>query len=873
MPRFRRTWSADKSPIGSAQDIQGSYIRGKEVFKPHHTWDLSKRKWTEDKVLKIIKEYQALVDDAFAKGNMGELPSFSGWVKSTYGTGANAGIFYARRGTPDELFRSITSGDYARDKKIELVRKIIRTNNASLKGGTSLGPLLIGTVLPSKVTNVQLRTRPPSGKGSDIRVIFSKMQTELDSKHDKVRKALAEILGNKDAIFKGTILKQLMDKTGLDRKTVSEEGRAATKTKPRVPGALAQIPEWNKVGSFVEGIPDKEIYEKMSSAQKGATYTFEQMLQIAADTVEGKGGGFTDWGKVVGKNPYQYAVATAGREWIKERGNGKITFYDKNLKKIEWPNKFSTQDTFFKYNDPERPQYKNKFYGINKPSDDALKILARKFPGHTIHDLKSQIKDLPEWKPVRDIVIAKRNLMASPERNPFTKEMSTFKHVADDIHSRLLKSSKGEFFKPSYYTVGIDHKLGMGKSLFDDFRLVTSRDNIAFHQMKSNPALAGIADKLERSIFSKNLEGKMSAQQEAIRGFYKNVGDRMVKASAEGRMPLMPSAYEEAAYNFLKKGKYTQTEGAALEKVSATIASLYNQYQKAGKDQAAIEVMFGCRPRNATGGRVSFADGSTCVWNKIKNQPVESSQKIMAGIEEGATGVLGKIRNTAGGFLNLAKKGGKFGAIAAGGAAAAGLVKTFMNDDPTTYLSDENQQKNMLIEMVTGPMVDKPDPTPEILDWQLPVLGATTAAGTAAVAPSTIKATTGRALGAKQSGITKTALKTLGRGLAASGTPLGLLALEPLHIAGQVQAGDSLGEIATNPWNYAGLAFADDLSKIATKGVGANVAKAMRLGISPAALRIGSRFLGMPGLALSLGISGYEMYDDYKKKRGWFSEE
>ena len=47
----------------------------------------------------------------------------------------------------------------------------------------------------------------------------------------------------------------------------------------------------------------------------------------------------------------------------------------------------------------------------------------------------------------------------------------------------------------------------------------------------------------------------------------------------------------------------------------------------------------------------------------------------------------------------------------------------------------------------------------------------------------------------------------------------------------------------------------------------------MRLGISPAALKVGSRFLGMPGLALSLGISGYEMYDDYKKKRGMFSEE
>jgi len=290
--------------------------------------------------------------------------------------------------------------------------------------------------------------------------------------------------------------------------------------------------------------------------------------------------------------------------------------------------------------------------------------------------------------------------------------------------------------------------------------------------------------------------------------------------------------------------------------------------------------MFGCPGTfkyYEEGGRVRLQAGgqglANCVSTKLK-QP-GAMEKIALEIPEEAGGALSRLKNTATNFLQrpFVKGAGRFGAIAAVGAAGAGLVKTFMNDDPTTYLSDENQQKNMLIEMITDPMVDKPDPTPEILDYQLPVLGATAAAGTAVTAPSTIEAARSGALGAKKSGITKTALKTLGRGLAATGTPLGLLALEPLHIAGQVEAGDSLGEIATNPWNYAGLAFADDLTKFTTKGLGPNIAKAVRLGISPAALRIGSRFLGLPGLALSLGISGYEMYDDYKKKRGMFSEE
>ena len=318
------------------------------------------------------------------------------------------------------------------------------------------------------------------------------------------------------------------------------------------------------------------------------------------------------------------------------------------------------------------------------------------------------------------------------------------------------------------------------------------------------------------------------------------------------------------------------TKSGSIEKlvsggkeVGQQLFSIFNKMSVG--DQGVVAESLGCIGK-AEGGRIGYALGSgtvKCVQTKLAT---ETEIPKLTQLDDSSPG-LTKMKNAATGFLGFIKKGGKFGALAALGAAGAGLVKTFMNDDPTTYLSDENQQKNMLIEMVTGPMVDKPDPTPEILDWQLPVLGGAAAAGTAAVAPSTIEAARSARFGKKPSGYTKTALKTLGRGLATTGTPLGLAAFEPLHIAGQVQAGDSLGEIATNPWNYAGLAFADDLSRFATKGLGPGISKAMRLGISPAALKVGSRFLGMPGLALSLGISGYEMYDDWKKKRGMFSEE
>ena len=273
----------------------------------------------------------------------------------------------------------------------------------------------------------------------------------------------------------------------------------------------------------------------------------------------------------------------------------------------------------------------------------------------------------------------------------------------------------------------------------------------------------------------------------------------------------------------------------------------------------------------ANGGNVRCVDA---VEDALQKNPEKLARDVnRLPYEEGP---FNKVKNAATNFLQrpFVKGAGKFGALAAVGAAGAGAVKTFMNDDPSTYLSNEEQQKNMLIEMVTGQLDDSPVEEAPIGDAYLPTLGAVTVAGTAAVAPSTIDAARSGALGAKKSGITKTALKTLGRGLTATATPLGLLATEPLYLAEQIQEGDSLGEIATNPFNYLGAAFAGPATEFATKGLkNSRIAKAMRLGISPGTLKTVSRRFGLPGLALSLGISGYETFDDYRNKRGFFSEE
>ena len=271
------------------------------------------------------------------------------------------------------------------------------------------------------------------------------------------------------------------------------------------------------------------------------------------------------------------------------------------------------------------------------------------------------------------------------------------------------------------------------------------------------------------------------------------------------------------------------------------------------------------------GGRIGFQGGC----GKEMAAAMEADAPGTLNKVSQTEGVLSKFKNVALGFLKspLARGTGKFGALATAGAATAGVVKKFMNDDPETYLSNEDQQKNMLIEMVTGSLDDTPQEKPAILDYQLPALGAAGVAGTAAVAPSTIQASRSGALGAEKRGITRTAGRTLLRGLGALGTPAGLLATEPLFLAGQVQQGDSLAEIATDPLNYLGAAFVGPVSDYATRGLNPLVAKTMRLGISPTVLKTVSRRFGLPGLAISAGISGYELFDDYRNKRGMFGEE
>ena len=267
---------------------------------------------------------------------------------------------------------------------------------------------------------------------------------------------------------------------------------------------------------------------------------------------------------------------------------------------------------------------------------------------------------------------------------------------------------------------------------------------------------------------------------------------------------------------------------------------------------------------NADGGRIELQAGGdllACPAKKFQNDPVGFTNKVNQ-IEQPTSGIT-KFTNAALGFLK--SPGVKRFGIAGAVGAAIGAVKEFNNNDPTTYLSDENQQKNMLVDMFTDPITTDMA-RPDILDYQLPVLGAEAAAVTTAVAPKTLKAVKrynrGSGIEVKPIGKIKTGAKILGRGLAALGTPAALLPMEAMNISSQLSEGDSVEDIATNPMNYLGAAFTGPASTIASRSVNPKVAKILRLGMNPRTVRMISSRLGLPGLALSLGLTAYDKFTD-----------
>ena len=252
----------------------------------------------------------------------------------------------------------------------------------------------------------------------------------------------------------------------------------------------------------------------------------------------------------------------------------------------------------------------------------------------------------------------------------------------------------------------------------------------------------------------------------------------------------------------------------------------------------------------------------------IRSDPEGAAQKI-SGLKP-TSAALGKVRNAASAFLKFAGKGKAFAVTAGVGAGAGALVKAFRNDDPETYLTNDKQANAMILD--TADQLEREErqaavgDAPELLDE---ANIATSLGVTAAAIPGSKKVFDARKK--KGFGAVRAGLGPVGKALSGFATPLGIAATTPLNVASQVYQGDSAEEILTDPLNYLGPAVAGSLTKEATAGMpkGGMLNKALRLGMSPAGVRGVTKFLGLPGLALSLGYEGYDQYKKYTEGRGF----
>ena len=308
-------------------------------------------------------------------------------------------------------------------------------------------------------------------------------------------------------------------------------------------------------------------------------------------------------------------------------------------------------------------------------------------------------------------------------------------------------------------------------------------------------------------------------------------------------------------------------------KQAGELFNIFNTSSNTQKVKTAVAL--GCL-KAAEGGRIGYAVGTAtinCVNTKLTNEPLQSSMKLR--VTEG----IGKIKPAATNFLKILGRGGAraapLAALAGVGAVIEPLVRSFVVDDPTTYLTDESQMKGMLLATIEGetPKVDE-----EILKWQYPGLAGATVAG---AVPGAREAYLDRLTGRGPAGPAGTKLPAtipnkpvgkvraalgikgvLGKALGASFSPLAAAATLPIEIAAQRKGGTEWGDIATDPTNWMAPAFASAGAEMATRGMQPTgiLAKAIRMGMSPRTLSLISRRFGFPGLAVSAGMWGYDKW-------------
>jgi len=559
--------------------VKGTEEELKEFIKPGGDYDksLSNLKISQKSYDNLYDKYLERIELDMKNKNMLKTPSWMAFINEQGGpknpTSLQKFETKERPYPAKEGYKNLLN-----KKKMELAEQLIIEENNKIdgvfleshkKGG--LSKIFRGKLIPETAKVGVQASKDSFELTSELSKLAKKM---VDSRTVKIKRAL-EVITHPDYELKNPIpeeIRKLMGST-IGTKMIREE--------------MYELPEYKKY-NYVDKAGKKQnklsyISKLVSTEASKEKLSFGYLLELA-DNKQKNVTSFLDTKLTYGKLPYQFIAREANRVYLNTRGQGPISFYKLDKKgnpiKLKYGDARPGQglDILMRYDDPEFPQY-DKYYSFTEITNNPKNL--------KIGNLKL-IDNLPEFSEVKNIVEASNKLNATEMKDPFTGKMSTYAEVAPKILSKIKTRARPEGYSEratKTMTNHIEHERGVSKSIFNNFRLSTGAQNVFFSELNK---AASINEELRPYVqgLEQEVSPKFSNFDDQIKYIVKStgsLGNSLSKIDSKNKV-LVPTAMEDAAFNFLKTSKdLPDSVVSYLEKQSSGIKELYKDNPELAK--------------------------------------------------------------------------------------------------------------------------------------------------------------------------------------------------------------------------------------------------------------------------------------------------
>lgn len=641
--------------------VRGTEEELKKFIEPGGEYDksLSNLKISQQSYNDLYDKYLERIELDMKNKNMLKTPSWIAFVKEQGGPKNPTSLQkYETKERPypaQQGYKNLLN-----KKKMELAEQLIIEENNKIdgvfleshkKGG--LSKIFRGKLISEKEKIGVQASKESFELTSELSKLAKKM---VDSRTSKIKRAL-EVITHPDYELKNPIpeeIRKLMGST-IGTKMIREE--------------MYELPEYKKY-NYVDKAGKKQnklsyISKLVSTEASKEKLSFGYLLELA-DNKQKNVTSFLDTKLTYGKLPYQFIAREANRVYLNTRGQGPISFYKLDKKgnpiKLKYGDARPGQglDILMRYDDPNFPQY-DKYYSFTEIKNNPKNL--------KIGNLKL-IDNLPEFSEVKNIVEASNKLNATEMKDPFTGKMSTYAEVAPKILSKIKTRARPEGYAEratKTMTNHIEHEKGALKSPFNEFRLSTGAQNVFFSELNK---AASINEELRPYVqgLEQEVSPKFSNFDDQIKYIVKStgsLGNSLSKIDSKNKV-LVPTAMEDAAFNFLKSSKdLPDSVVSYLEKQSSGIKELYKDNPELAKAaNKRYEIMSKIYEYENDKGMLAKEYSQFCDVQKNASGTGSlacSPDEITRNMKKAATTQAGRAK-----VLNLARNAGRvFGKIVA----------------------------------------------------------------------------------------------------------------------------------------------------------------------------------------------------------------